>query len=104
MQFSATSQTPAAARQVFALERKPSAGQLLPMPSQVSGLSQTPAALRQTAELLASAGQAAAEPVQFSTGSQTPAEPRHWVDELTKPSAGQFASGQPSMLPSSSAS
>src|SRR5262245_25146540 len=53
-----------------------SGGQLLPTPSHCSRMSQTPAAGRQTAELLASAGHAGPDPVQVSAVSQTPAAAR----------------------------
>src|SRR6185436_10381618 len=77
VQFSAVSQMPAEARHVVEFGTKLSAGHVLLIPSQLSATSQTPAALRQTALLLPSAGQAAAEPVHFSAGSQTPADARH---------------------------
>src|SRR5439155_476986 len=65
------------------------AGQSLFTPSQFSATSQTPAAARQTAVLLASAGQAALLPVQCSATSQTPAAARHSTLEGLKASVGQ---------------
>jgi hypothetical protein len=59
------------------------------MPLQLSTTSQTPAALRQTAELFASAGHAPLDPLQTSTRSQTPAELRQTVPDDDNVSAGQ---------------
>src|SRR6185436_158701 len=70
VQTSATSQSPAAARQVVPLETSTSVGQVSFTPSQLSATSQPPAAARQTAVLLVSAGHVAPAPVQFSARSQ----------------------------------
>src|SRR5207244_381239 len=80
-QLSATSHSPAAARQTTLAAWKPSAGQLLPTPSQVSATSHVPAEARQTvpAGLLASAGHAVLVPVHVSATSQAPAEARQAV-------------------------
>src|SRR5947199_292578 len=58
---------------------KPSAGQALLAPSQLSATSQAPAAGRQTAVLFASAGQVALVPVQVSAASHGPADARQTV-------------------------
>src|SRR5262245_58390923 len=76
VQFSVTSQTPAAARQTVLEASKPSAAQASFTPSQVSTTSQMPAEARQTAVLFASAGHATLEPSQFSVRSHTPADGR----------------------------
>src|SRR5262245_57457215 len=76
-QLSATSHTPAAARQTAVLFA--SGGQPLFTPSQFSARSQTPAGARHSAVLLASAGQATPTPSQVSATSQAPAEGRPTV-------------------------
>ena len=70
--------SPAEARQVGAV-RQHLVGRtvVVQLPSQTSATSQTPAAARQSAVLLASAGQALLTPSQISATSQTPAEARH---------------------------
>src|SRR5882672_8686495 len=90
VQFSATSQSLAEARQMVVGEAKVSAGQPLFTPSQLSSTSQGPAEARQTAVLFASAGQAALEPVQVSAGSQTPADGRQTVVLDLKPLSTQM--------------
>src|SRR5437867_3646965 len=82
---------PAEARHSVPPPLKPSAGQLLPTPSQLSATSHAPAEGRQTAVLLASSGQAALLPVQFSATSHVPATLRQTVVLGRKPSAGQVA-------------
>src|SRR5439155_26653905 len=82
-------QIPAAARHVVPPAKKPSGGQLLLTPLQLSARSQIPADARQTAVLLMSFGHAALDPVQVSATSQTPAAARHMVPAATKPSVGQ---------------
>src|SRR5207237_10599165 len=52
VQFSGTSQTPAAERHTVPEDRKPSAGQVALAPVHVSGTSQTPALERQTVPAL----------------------------------------------------
>jgi hypothetical protein len=52
---------------------KPSAGQVLATPLQLSALSHAPAAGRQTAVLFMSGGHVLATPSQLSATSQTPA-------------------------------
>ena len=80
-QVSATSQTPAEARQVVLAGSMASAGQAALAPSQVSATSQTPAEARQTvvSGSTASAGQPPPRPVQVSATSQTPAAARQTV-------------------------
>ncbi len=91
VQFSATSQMPAALRQLVVLGAKAFAGQALLTPSQVSATSQMPAVPRHCAVLLPSAGQAALDPVQFSATSQTPAALRQLVVLGEKLLPGQVA-------------
>src|SRR5207247_10210263 len=79
-------------RHTVVLGWKPSAGQSSVTPSQKSSRSQTPAAGRQRAVLLASAGQSGPVPVQVSAGSQRPAEGRHSVVAGANWSAGQSSS------------
>src|SRR5438132_1258081 len=68
-----------------------SAGQSSWTPSQLSGVSQGPAAGRHTAVLLVSPGQSGRVPVHASATSQSPAAGRHTVVEGLKPSAGQLS-------------
>ena len=70
---------------------KPSAGQSLETPSQLSATSQPPAAARQTAVLFASSGQRPLVPVQNSAASQAPAAGRHSSVAGWKASVGQVA-------------
>jgi hypothetical protein len=86
---SVRSQTPADARHTVPPGTNTSAGQSLLTPSQLSATSQSPAAARQTAVLFASAGQAAELPVQVSAGSQAPADGLHTVSADLNESAGQ---------------
>src|SRR5439155_971519 len=65
-----------------------SAGQSSWTPSQLSGVSQGPAAGRHTAVLLVSPGQSGRVPVHVSAMSQSPAAGRHPVVAGLKPSAG----------------
>jgi hypothetical protein len=91
VQFSATSQTPAALRQTELDGENPSPGQFADDPVQFSTTSQTPAELRQTVafDLKPSAGQASFVPSQFSTTSQKPDDARHGVLVGAFASAGQ---------------
>jgi hypothetical protein len=91
VQVSATSQIPAAGRQLVPDRLNTSTGQAADMPVQVSAMSQTPAEARQLVPdgLNTSAGQAADMPVQVSAMSQTPAEARQLVPEDLSTSAGQ---------------
>ena len=75
----------------MALDWKPSAGQVAPLPVQFSAVSHGPADGRQTVVPGAnpSAGQAELVPVQVSATSQTPIAVRHVVEEDANPSAGQ---------------
>src|SRR5450432_4551690 len=93
VQFSATSQTPADARQGVVFGRNPSAGHAAEDPVQFSATSQTPADARQgvVADANPSAGQVAEVPVQFSAMSQMPADVRQGVVAGAKPLAGQVA-------------
>jgi hypothetical protein len=90
-QFSATSQSPAAARQTVELGAKASAGQAAPEPVQCSAASHTPVDALHTVELgwNASVGQAALDPVQCSATSQSPADARQTVALDWKVSPGQ---------------
>src|SRR5436853_208319 len=89
VQFSATSQTPAALRQTVEPGLNAFAGQSFPVPLHDSGRSQPPAAERHTAVLFASGGHVALVPSQCSAGSQAPAEARHSMSEVLTMSAGQ---------------
>src|SRR6185369_1378398 len=89
LQTSATSQTLPAARQVVALDAKPSAGHEADAPLQVSATSQITADPRQVfPDVNESAGQLADAPVQFSATSQTPATERQTVAPLAKQLSG----------------
>ena len=81
VQLSATSHSPAVARQTVVVGRKLSAGQLTLVPVHVSATSHTPAAARHAVVVgsNASAGHALLVPVQVSAGSQMPADARHVV-------------------------
>src|SRR5439155_21762235 len=87
--FSARSPPPAHARHATPAGRKPSGGQSLPTPSQLSATSQRSAAGRHSRLLLRSAGHAAFDPVQVSVRSHTPAAARHTVPEGSSVSLGQ---------------
>jgi hypothetical protein len=98
-QLAATVATPAvqlAARQLVALDLKPSAGQASSEPSHVSATSQVPAAARQTvpAEAFASGGHVVEEPLHVSDESQEPAAARHTVPAF--PAGWRHASLDPS--------
>jgi len=71
--------------------RAPSAGQLIPVPLQVSAASHAFAAARHTVPPVAkpSGGQAAAVPVHISATSHGPADGRHCVAGEANASAGQ---------------
>ena len=73
--------------------RKPSAGQLAPVPVQLSATSHSPAEARHCVVMEAkpSAGQALLLPVQYSATSQLPAEARHAVVLGCLVSAGHVA-------------
>jgi len=88
---SATSQSPAAARQVTVEGWKASAGQEALDPVHVSATSQSPAAGRQVVddEANPSAGQSGLAPVQVSATSQSPAAGRQTTCAGTSASAGQ---------------
>src|SRR6187549_2573227 len=75
--------------QLVPLATKPSAGQALPTPSQLSATSQTPVEARHCAVLLASLGQNFDDPSHASVRSQTPAEARQVVPFGSTASAGQ---------------
>src|SRR5262245_53855247 len=77
--------------QLVPLGWKPSVGQSLPTPSQLSATSQTPAEARHWAVLLPSFGQSLEEPSQASAVSQTPADPRQVVPFGSTASAGHAA-------------
>ena len=93
VQFSATSHTPPALRQVTVLAWKLSAGQAAVLPVQLSATSHTPAAPRHSVPegSKLSAGQAAPAPVQFSAVSQMPALPRHSTVLSANASVGHSA-------------
>jgi hypothetical protein len=93
VQFSATSQEPAAARQTVVLADSVFEGQLDVTPSQVSAGSQIPVDARQVVVVpeSVSTGHVAAPPVQFSDGSQTPVDARQSVVEADNVSAGHAA-------------
>src|SRR5438552_741435 len=84
VQFSATSHTPAEARQTVLEDRKLSVGQLALDPSHVSATSHTPAEARQTVleDRKLSVGQLALDPSHVSATSHTPAEARHTAPAL----------------------
>src|SRR5438552_1131276 len=92
-QLSATSHSPAAARQTVPAVLMTSGGQVALDPVQFSAASHTSTAARQTVldDLKPSAGQAALDPVQFSATSQGPADVRQTVPLGWKPSGGQVA-------------
>jgi hypothetical protein len=79
---SATSHSPADARQTVLADRNLSTGQSLLAPSQLSAVSQAPAEARQTAVLFASVGHVVDVPVQVSAMSQTPAAARQTAPAL----------------------
>jgi len=83
--FTAMSQPPAAERQVVPM-KKPSPGQLAPLPVQVSALSQTPAAERQTVPEATKpfVGHVPLAPVQVSCTSQRPAAGRQTAPALLR--------------------
>ena len=84
VQLSATSHSPAVARQTVVVGRKLSAGQLVLVPVHISATSHTPAAGRHTVVVgsSASAGHALLAPVHVSAGSQTPPDARHVTPAL----------------------
>lgn len=90
---SATSHTPAAARQVVVAGENWFVGHVAEEPVQVSATSHTPALGRHTVVPLANAsgGHAALVPVQRSAGSQVPFPARHTVVFGKKTSAGHAA-------------
>src|SRR5262249_56576363 len=88
---SATSQTPAAERQMVLEGRKVSGGQPLLVPSQLSATSHGPAAERQTAVLFPSGGHWASVPEHASATSQTPAAERQTVPTGWKASGGHVS-------------
>src|SRR3989442_1301711 len=77
--------------QVVPLALKPSVGQAVLVPVQLSARSHSPAAARHTvpAALIASAGQVALDPVQLSAASHTSTAARQTVLDDRKASAGQ---------------
>src|SRR5207247_2469565 len=84
VQFSATSQGPAEARQTVLEDWKPSAGQAALDPVQCSAGSHSPAEARQTVVEGSKAigGEAVSVPVQVSSTSQTPAAARQTAPAL----------------------
>ena len=87
------SQIPPEARQTVAADSTASAGQVTPVPSQVSSMSQIPPEPRQTvaADSTASAGQVTLVPSQVSSMSQMPPEARQIVAADSTASEGQVS-------------